>query len=78
MFDRANYESTTVDELMHDAPAEVEVNMPMEAVMQLFDETQAWNLPVVRDGIYLGFISKSTIFSAYRQQLKTGSGKSED
>lgn len=78
MFDRTNYESTTVDELMHDAPAEVEVNTAMESVMQLFDETQAWNLPVVRDGSYLGFISKSTIFSAYRQQLKAGSGDTED
>src|SRR5690606_1839092 len=55
MFDRTNYETTRVDELMHDAPAEVAVNAGMEAVMQLFDETQAWNLPVVRDGIYLGF-----------------------
>lgn len=78
MFDRTNYETTTVDELMHDAPAEVEVNTAMEAVMQLFDETQAWNLPVVREGIYLGFISKSTIFSAYRQQLKHGSGTADE
>lgn len=77
MFNRSNYETTTVDELMHNAPAEVEVNTGMEAVMQLFDDTQAWNLPVVRDGIYLGFISKSTIFSAYRKQLKTGSREGE-
>jgi len=78
MFDRTNYESTSVNELMHNAPAEVEVNLGMEAVMQLFDETQAWNLPVVRDGIYLGFISKSTIFSAYRKQLKAGANEEDE
>jgi CIC family chloride channel protein len=38
--------------------------------MQLFDQTSAWNLPVVKEGVYLGFISKSTIFGAYRSQLR--------
>jgi chloride channel protein, CIC family len=55
---------------MQSAPAEVELGASMEEVMQLFDQTQAWNLPVVKDGLYLGFISKSTIFGAYRAQLK--------
>lgn len=70
MFDKSQYHSLKVDQLMHTAPAEVAVNSSMEEVMQLFDETNAWNLPVVRDGLYLGFISKSSIFSAYRSQLK--------
>jgi CIC family chloride channel protein len=78
MFNRSNYESTKVDELMHNAPAEVEVNSAMESVMQLFDDTNAWNLPVVREGIYLGFISKSTIFSAYRKQLKEGANQEDE
>lgn len=72
MFEREQYATTTVDQLMQDAPAEVEVNSSMESVMRLFDESQAWNLPVVKEGVYLGFISKSTIFTAYRQQLKKG------
>ena len=45
--------------------------MPMDKVMKLFDDTRAWNLPVVDDqGCYIGFVSKSKIFSSYRQVLK--------
>jgi len=70
MFDPARYNELQVDELMQSPPAEVELGSSMEEVMQLFDQTSAWNLPVVKEGIYLGFISKSTIFGAYRSQLK--------
>jgi CIC family chloride channel protein len=42
----------------------------MELVMEKFDETQAWNLPVVDgEGHYLGFVSKSKIFNVYRDVL---------
>jgi CIC family chloride channel protein len=43
----------------------------MESVMQLFDQTGAWNLPVVNNGKYIGFVSKSSIFSSYRSKLKS-------
>ena len=42
----------------------------MDRVMELFEETGSWNLPVVRDDKYLGFISRSKIFSAYRRLLR--------
>ena len=44
----------------------------MDSVMKKFETTSAWNLPVVRraDRSYLGFVSKSMIFSAYRDELK--------
>ena len=43
----------------------------MDSVMHKFENTDAWNLPVVeRDRKYVGFVSKSKIFSAYRNQLK--------
>ena len=42
----------------------------MEQVMRTFDETKAWNLPVVEDGKYVGFVSKSKIFNSYRELLK--------
>jgi CIC family chloride channel protein len=50
-------------------PAFIEEDEPMESVMKKFDDTGAWNLPVVRDGKYLGFVSKSKIFSVYRKVL---------
>ena len=43
----------------------------MERVMAKFEKTGAWNLPVVtQDRKYVGYVSKSKIFSAYRSQLK--------
>ena len=43
----------------------------MEQVMNAFEESKAWNLPVVdTDGHYVGFVSKSKIFNAYRQMLQ--------
>jgi len=42
----------------------------MDAVMEKFDETGAWNLPVIEEGQYLGFISKSSVFTSYRSKLK--------
>jgi CIC family chloride channel protein len=43
---------------------------PMDIVMQKFDDTGNWVLPVVDEGIYEGFISKSNVFSGYREKLK--------
>jgi len=43
----------------------------MDSVMKKFETTDAWNLPVVKhDRTYVGFVSKSKIFSAYRDELK--------
>jgi len=42
----------------------------MEKIMQIFDDTKAWNLPVVdQEGKYIGFVSKSKIFNSYREVL---------
>lgn len=42
----------------------------MDHIMHLFDETKAWNLPVVTpEGQYLGYVSKSKIFNTYREVL---------
>lgn len=71
IFDNALYETTYVHELMNDAPEFVRKQDSMEAVMAKFEQCGAWNLPVIDDnGCYLGFVSKSKLFSAYRSQLK--------
>jgi CIC family chloride channel protein len=41
----------------------------MDTVMKKFKESGAWNLPVIHNGKYVGFISKSRIFNAYRDVL---------
>lgn len=53
------------------APAGViRSDMSMEEIMNIFDETKAWNLPVIdTEGKYIGFVSKSKIFNTYREVL---------
>ena len=71
MFNHENYDSYHVYNFMRSAPAYVYVNEKMDRVMTKFEQTDAWNLPVVtEDRTYVGFISKSKIFSSYREQLK--------
>jgi len=65
------YVEKEVKYLMRKPPAVIEINEDMEAVMDKFDKTNAWNLPVTKGGIYEGFLSKSKIFSIYRSQLKS-------
>jgi len=69
MFNNELYHETLVEELMSVPPAMIECNENMDCVMRKFEETGAWNLPVVEDGKYLGFVSKSKIFSVYRRVL---------
>ncbi len=71
MFKTEQYESTHVYNYMKSAPAYVYIDEKMDSVMRKFEQTEAWNLPVVEaDRTYVGFVSKSKIFSAYRDQLK--------
>ena len=65
------YDSLRVKDFMQAPAAFVHEDEPMESVMRKFDATQAWRLPVITDGgRYLGFISRSRILSAYRDELK--------
>ena len=70
MFRPELYERFTVGQLMISPPAIINHNMPMEKVMEIFEDTGAWNLPVVDDDkTYIGFVSKSKIFNSYRRVL---------
>jgi CIC family chloride channel protein len=71
MFHPEDYESKHVFNFMKSASEYVYEDDKMDTVMKKFEVTGAWNLPVVRpDRTYLGFVSKSKIFSAYREELK--------
>lgn len=69
IFKHELYDRVIVKELMSMPPEIVAPYEPMESVMKKFDETGAWNLPVINDGEYVGFISKSSIFANYRNKL---------
>lgn len=70
MFDEEMREKIEIRELMQKPPAYVSLKEEMQSVMNKFEMTQAWNLPVIDEGKYHGFISKSRIFNAYRTKLK--------
>ena len=70
MFRQELYHRFTVGSFMVVPPACINMEDSMEEVMRKFDETKAWNLPVIdADGKYKGFLSKSRILNTYRQML---------
>ena len=71
MFRPSLYDTRHVYNYMRTAPEYVYPNESMDSVMRKFEKTGAWNLPMVKeDRSYLGFLSKSKIFNAYRDSLK--------
>ena len=70
MFRPDLYKRMYVNQFMTLPPAVVDVGQSMESVMNAFDDTGAWNLPVVDGGRYVGFVSKSKIFNSYRRVLR--------
>ena len=70
MFRPDLYRKMYVSKFMSMPPARIEVGQSMDQVMKTFDDTNAWNLPVVENGKYVGFVSKSKIFNSYRRVLK--------
>lgn len=71
MFSEESYNTVFVYNLMKETSTTVCDTDRMECVMEKFDKTGAWNLPVVDTiGRYQGFVSKSKIFSSYRKRLQ--------
>ena len=71
MFQPELYATRHVYNYMRTAPEYIYMDEPMDSVMRKFEKTGAWNLPVVdQERTYQGFLSKSKIFNAYRQELR--------
>ena len=71
MFHQKEYETTFVSDFMKSAPEIIFHDDSVEEVMKKFKESNAWNLPVVKNEKYVGFISKSGInyFNQNKSQL---------
>ncbi len=69
MFRQELYDSTLVKQVMRKPAEIVNIDEDMYSIMKKFDETAAWNLPVLENGKYIGFLSKSNIFTEYRKKL---------
>lgn len=70
MFDSDLYDKVTAASLMHADAGIINYDEDkMNAIMDKFKSSGAWNLPVIKSGKYYGYISKSKLLTAYRQQL---------
>ncbi|HAF28525.1 MAG TPA: chloride channel protein [Bacteroidales bacterium] len=70
MFNREMYDSVHVNELMYMPTPIVSPEESMEDVAKKFKMSSNYNLPVLDNGKYIGFVSRANVFSAYRNLLK--------
>jgi CIC family chloride channel protein len=69
MFRQELYQTIFMKDVMTIPPSYLDKKENIETVMEAFRKTGAWNLPVLDNGYYVGFISKSRIFTTYRELL---------
>jgi len=70
MFKSELYDKMTVRQFTHGAPELLDYDLDDGySVMRKFKESGAWNLPVIKNGKYFGFISRSKMLTAYRNKL---------
>ena len=69
MFQQELYKTVFVKDIMTIPPTYIDIKENIVKVMEAFRMTGAWNLPVLDNGYYVGFISKSRIYSTYRELL---------
>jgi len=76
MFDQKLYKEIKAKDLMQNPPEIIDLDQDKATdVMKKFQDTGAWNLPVIQNNQYFGFISKSKMLTAYRRKLIDFSGK---
>ncbi|MCB0445758.1 MAG: CBS domain-containing protein, partial [Gelidibacter sp.] len=70
MFEQSLYKQVFANEVMKKPSEVIDIeNDKMTDIMRKFQDSNAWNLPVVKNGVYVGFVSKSKLLTAYRRQL---------
>ena len=70
LFDLNNFPNILAVELMNKPAAVIQKDETLESIMRKFEMTESWNLPVVDEDIYVGFVSKGVILTKYREQLR--------
>ena len=70
IFNVEQWDTTMVKELMYMPDSVVGPDDSMESVAQKFHSSEHFNIPVIKDGKYLGFVSRAQLFSTYRRLLK--------
>lgn len=70
MFNKDHYHELSIQSVMTTPPVLIDLNDEVREIIKKFDETNTWNLPVVENGRFVGYISKSGILNRYRELLK--------
>lgn len=70
IFEHDQYDTIYIRNLMYMPDTLIDQSATMEDVAQKFAETAHYNLPVLKDGKYIGFVSRANVFSAYRKLVK--------
>lgn len=70
MFDQSLYDVTFVKDLLFMPDYAIRPDDSMDTVIQLFQQSDRYNLPVLNNGKYIGFISRANVFSQYRELLR--------
>ena len=69
IFQTDSYDKLFVRDLMIEPAAVINPEENLHDVLQKFEDTGLWNLPVVASKQYKGFVSKSSILAQYRDEL---------
>jgi CIC family chloride channel protein len=69
MFQKEKYNELFVKDLMTLPSEHVNLSDNMETVMEKFKTSGLWNLPVIEDSRYIGFVSRANVFNEYRKKL---------
>jgi CIC family chloride channel protein len=69
IFNPDHHPNIKVKDLMGKPAAIINLNENLHNVLKKFDDTNQWNLPVVDDNKYVGFVSKSSVLTRYRSEL---------
>ncbi len=71
VFNHDLYKTVFVRDLMFMPEPFVSPDESMEAVAHKFEKCSHYNLPVLKDGKYVGFVSRANVFSRYRSLIKS-------
>jgi len=70
MFETDSWDSTYVRDLMFTPRFTIKQDESMEEVAKKFHVSSRYNIAVLDDGKYIGFVSRAKVFSTYRNMLK--------
>jgi CIC family chloride channel protein len=69
IFNHELYDKVKIKDIMYKPENFIDVNDSMDVVANKFESSGSYNLVVLEDGKYLGYISRARVFTNYRKQI---------